>query len=656
MNRTIFSCICLSLWTIMSCNEEFDEHYKTSGKSTIKENIVDVLRANPDFSLFVEAIDRLDLSNTLGKSAIYTCLAQTNKDVESYLKSKGYASIQDVPTDELTVWLNFHLIMGMYYRYDIELRTSTYSDPDDLSFYRSNTNWKTREDSKHPGKFLRLYTTPWLTERGGDYQYLHNIAVDPDVFMAEDVAFSDQYDIDASNGVIHVLSAPLEPLPRADEAIARDTSLSIVNSWLDRFVQYNIKGPQEDGKIDTTKIKSYGSIGANLANEASKLTFIAPTNESIRKFFSPYLADNFYNCYDSIPNSLVAPILQTALVSDYFGMSDITRGNRVPFIRSVASTYIRKGNDVEPYYAGGVPSSNAMIYKIDKMMTPPLLNSVEGGIHVNKSKYSQWGVMVNNAYINGLTDPLMYEHPLRTILIQPDDLWEVYVSDMKSEERDSMSRVLYTSIILDNIQDGEFENNKYYNTSCGSLLYKDKSFIDYRNTVVKLRSGKAVWSGSNGAIYDVDGFFHPLSAADTMQNLYKMYLEETEEYTLFKIACDLSGVSEKLKLAGSFQYTILAPTDEAMIEAGMEDMNYSEEEMREFVQRHVIQRKIFTDGKFSGVINNMNGELISLSGAWDSFTITDESGQSIPFILEKSNRQANNGVLHHVTKVLKKKQ
>ena len=97
-----------------------------------------------------------------------------------------------------------------------------------------------------------------------------------------------------------------------------------------------------------------------------------------------------------------------------------------------------------------------MIYKVDKMATPPVLNSVEGGIYFNQSKYKEWGKMISKGYVTGLTDVLLYEHPDRTILIQPDDVWPQFVEDYESTELDSLALHLYASIINANVQNGEF--------------------------------------------------------------------------------------------------------------------------------------------------------------------------------------------------------
>lgn len=73
-------------------------------------------------------------------------------------------------------------------------------------------------------------------------------------------------------------------------------------------------------------------------------------------------------------------------------------------------------------------------------------------------------------------------------MIQPDDVWPQFVEDYESTELDSLALHLYASIINANIQNGEFKNNTYYSTSCGSIFYKEGTFSDYSGKTVNLKS------------------------------------------------------------------------------------------------------------------------------------------------------------------------
>lgn len=642
--RLLQLCAILLLLMVVSCREEFNKQYESTGRSTIDKNIVQVLREDPDFSLFVAMIDRLNLATTLGESAIYTCLAPRNKDVEAYLNKNGYASIESIPENKLQVWVNYHLIVGMYYTYDLAKKTLA-AKPEERAFYQT-CGYRTRQDSKNKGKRVRLYTQEYLNERASDYRYLQNM--EGDGFMIEGVKFSEKVDIDAANGVIHVLAEPLDILPRADEAIAADTSLSIANAWLERYVTWSIKGADAFGKIDTTKIKGY-ILGTNIADEAAQLTFVVPTNKAIRDFFGKYLEENFYNEYDSIPTSLVRPILESGLVNSYWGMSDITN-NPNSFVNIIFG-YPRKVNDIQANYVAGLPSSNADIYKLDKLLEPPVLNSVEGGIYINQKRYKEWGKMMGKGLNAGLTDPLQYNHAERTLLVQPDRYWNKFVEDYKALEVDTLRWTLGAGIINLKITNGEFQH-RYYSTSYGALLFENNQFVDYKGQKANLLSKKSTWDGSNGSIYEIDNFLNPLLTSDTTQNIYKLCLVPSETFSLFRTACDITGLDKELREVGYFNFTIFAPTDEAFRDAGLGGLEMPLDELRKLLERHIVKRKIFTDGAFSGRINNMAGEILTFSGGWESFTLTTSSGQSIQVLPGEANIQANNGVLHGIATIL----
>ena len=642
---------------ISGCQQEFDKHFESQEGASANESIVSVLRRDTTLSLFVDAIDRLDFDRSLSKSGIFTCFAPTNEDTRKFLNDHGATSMDAIDEGLLIEWVNYHFIIGLYYKYDFNKQLRSVTDDLSISYFRKSI-FPTRGEERYPSKFIRVFSSDFFLNRAEDYKKISGQEITGNTFAVNDVFISERYDIKTSNGVIHVLESPLNIAPRADIAIASDPELSIINSWLDNYIAYDLKGIDEaTGIFDTTKIKKY-TFGADIAKEANKYTFIAPTNEAMEKFFGPYMEENFDNNWDTIPMKIKDMVVKALFAPDHWGMSDITRGYKPPtYFKSVSNVYLRLANDVEPYYESSVASSNAIIYKVNTMPTPPLLNSVEGGIHLNPKRYSQWAKMLGKLSI--LTEHLLYAHPIRTLLVQPDSVWIKLVDDYTAAEKDSLGWSISTGIIDLEVYNGEFEY-RYYSTSYGSILYKDGVFTDYLENEMKLLCKDEKFRGTNGAIYEVEGFLEPLSYRDTSKTVYKYRIRDrynadsTMTYSLFNTALEITGLSELLNEVGSFTFTIFAPTDQAFKDAGLEDLNLiTTEELTMILKRHIIQRKIFTDGVYKGQIVNLNNELFDISGAWDNFKVTTEGGVSLKFVNGEMNQQGNNGVLHAVSNLLK---
>ena len=60
---------------------------------------------------------------------------------------------------------------------------------------------------------------------------------------------------------------------------------------------------------------------------------------------------------------------------------------------------------------------------------------------------------------------------------------------------------------------------------------------------------------------------------------------------------------------------------------------------------------LFTDGVSEGIITLMDGSTRTFSGSWDNCRI-QTTYNSAGFLLDKSNRQGSNGVLHIVDKLI----
>jgi uncharacterized surface protein with fasciclin (FAS1) repeats len=623
----------------ISCSKEFEEHYNPERR--IDKNIVQILSEDPDLTEFVKIIDKLDLRRTLGEAAIYTCFAPTNEQVNEYFKSRGFSSVNDAPELELRRYVNNHFINGMYYKYDIEKKYKeaiTGLNPTKATFYT------TRSEASLPAKSIRIFTPSFFTAQQDDYKALYNIAGNG--FMIGTAKISEiKFDIDASNGVIHVLQSPLEVMPRTDAAIAGDSEVSVYNKWLETTVTYSLGEKDEFGWVDTALIKSY-SIGRNLADENVLTTMFVPTNEALMNYFKPYLPD-LYNTIDSVPKLIISEVLKSSVLADTWFKSDIVRNN--PELRT--NNYAQVLGKIAPTIVGAVSASNSIIYKVNKMLEPPKLNSVEGGVYMKKRIYGQWDWMFQHTTLeSGLTDGLYFQHGLRTILLQPDEAWGFPLAeDMDAATLLIRQNACRTGILnIDVRSDGGFRK-RFYPTEFGYVLFDNNRFTDYTGNSVSLLKSTPTWERSNGAIYEIDGFLTPMNKTDVTRTVYSL-IQKDPELSLFTTACTKSGLIAELNLTGFFSYTVMAPTNSAIQAAGLQINSMTAEALKNFVNAYIIpNRYVFSDGVSQGNMLDKGGHYLTISGAWDSFSITNTAGKSVKPVA--SNLQGCNGVIHKINQV-----
>lgn len=630
--------VTLTLFGI-SCSKEFEEHYNPRTK--VDKNIIEVLAEDPELSDFVKVIDKVGLRKELGEAAIYTCLAPTNEHVQAFIKANGIGTIDAAPEPLLRQYVNAHFINGMYYKYDIEKR---YIDAAKGGLAPSRaTYYTTRGEGNLKAKSIRIFTQPFFNVQSDDYKAIYNI--DGNGFTVESAKVHEtKHDIDAVNGVVHVLTSPLPNLPTTDAAIASEGGMSIFNRWLEAHVGYVLGPKDEFGWVDTTLVKTYPGL-RNLADEAVLSTMFVPTDEAILQYFTPLLP-HFGGTLDSIPDFVKTQVVKTAILADPWFKSDIVRDN--PKIR--IGGFPQEVSKISPTIVGSVLSSNSVIYKVNKVVESPILHSVEGGVYMREKYYNQWVQMfITTNLEDGLTDGLYYQHADKTILVQPDDFWTGPIAeDMTAEEREARRKECRTGIFNIDVRDDGGFRKRYYSTEFGWILFDNNRFIDYTGNSVSLLSRQPVWEKSNGAIFEIDGFLKPMDQLDLTRTVFALIAADPQ-YSQFKSAITKAGLESELKLTGFFSYTVLAPTNTAMQAAGINVATSTPEQMRTFVGKHIIpNRSVFTDGVSQGVIPNKNGELVTLSGAWETFSIANPQKTIKPTPLTEANKQGNNGVIHKV--------
>jgi len=147
-------------------------------------NIVEVAKSNDDFSILVEALTRVNLTDTLSGDGDFTVFAPTNAAFEEYLDG---VSIDKVDVDSLTNILLTHVLSGKIEKLDLlDSDTVTALNENDISISAFFKWWK-------------------ISSKKKTKQFEQHI----DVFLNDDTEVT-AFDIMTSNGVIHVIDSVLD--------------------------------------------------------------------------------------------------------------------------------------------------------------------------------------------------------------------------------------------------------------------------------------------------------------------------------------------------------------------------------------------------------------------------------------------------------------
>lgn len=669
----------LRLWAVLlglllaatACREEFNEHYEASALAGL--NVVQVLGEYEDLSLFAQLVEKAGLSTTLGESGIYTVVAPRNEQVQQWLDEAGY-TVDNVPDNVLIPWLNYHFVPGRYYVYDLEEQYDALLDVNfdlypynNLTYYSGNYFLRmSRGDKHYDSKPIRFFTSSYLDLYHDDYVEMRG--VEPGDFMVEGAAVSPtDRDIAASNGVVHVLDSYLPMAPRCDEAIFAQNDCSIVQGWMEMFRRTEVKGADSDdpnSEVDTTSVTvfSFNSEGTgydcNIADETFNPTVLVPTDAAVQAYLGEYMtADQFGTDYDSIPRVLLAQMLQSLVIDDYSTLGPtLLSPSYTP--QSYNGTVLSLRNDLPSMISEAVLSSNATVYKLNEFPELPIFTCAEAGLYIKQNHYSIVNDLIEATDFNVGLSSSTYQSYDCTLLLPPDESWDKTLEEYDQNYLDSLaSDVLTMGAILANVENGEFEHRYYLTRSGSSLLYEDGTFTDPWGNTFSLTSSTPTYTSESGAIYDVDGIGKMLYSTDTTITLVKR-MQEVPELSNFLEICRLGGgVWYTLLNSVILDYTVFAPTNEALAAEGIVLSELTPSEAVLIASRHIISsRKIFTDGQTSGNYTAFDGTQLTFSGAWDDFHIStqysqagiepDADGRAL------SNIQCSNGVLHCIDAVI----
>lgn len=183
------------LGSALSCNLDDDGTVPVPN-----ETIVDIVAKNAELSTLASALQKANLESVLEGSDLYTLFAPSNTAFSSFLSSKGFASVDAVPTETLRQILLNHVLPG-------RVEASTFTN-------LQKNYIQTSAEGPTTGTNLVMYfdATSGLTLNG-----TINVS---------------QADIVASNGLLHLTDAVID-LPTLKTFISFDDNFADFDTALD---------------------------------------------------------------------------------------------------------------------------------------------------------------------------------------------------------------------------------------------------------------------------------------------------------------------------------------------------------------------------------------------------------------------------------------
>lgn len=296
--------------TFSACNKD-DEDVTPTNPIEPAPSIVQIATGNDDFSILVEALTKANLVTALQGDGPYTVFAPTNQAFEDLFTELKVSGIEDLSAEALTPILLYHVV-------GVEAKSSILS----TGYFETLNN--TAPDEKNVSLFVEV--------DGG--------------VMLNGATKVTTADVEASNGVVHIIDKVLLPPSIVDLAISNPNFSTLVQAVLK----------------------------ANLAEALSAVgpyTVFAPTNQAFEDLFEALEVEGL----DDLSAEALTPILLYHVVSGNVTSSMVSTG-MVPTLNEEASLDVMASdagvmiNETTKVIAVDVQGTNGVIHAIDKVLLP----------------------------------------------------------------------------------------------------------------------------------------------------------------------------------------------------------------------------------------------------------------------------------------------
>lgn len=454
MKKKYFILVFILFAAFVRCTDEKEAYYEEP--DWLEPPIYNVLEEKGRFSDYLACVDRTLYAATMKEGGLSTVFAPNNEAFKVYLTQKGYASVNDIPQEEVEAIVAYSIV---YSRYKFEnlgdyftkaaatdnvpvnylkgqaVKRMTnyyplaYRDPD------FDNKWVVDSYIEGASIFFSYKYLPVFMQTHFSYSGL--TAADYETFYPE-TAFAGanvlggkilEADMKARNGIAHEISSVNYPLDNMDKFL-REHQYSEFKSLLDIKTlsgEYAYKSYKEEPalaedlklirpewQVDKVYQKYYSKLAVDpsqdyhvsvdgvLDTEKNGHTLFVPTNEVLKEYVETRLL-KYYDSLDELPIEAVSILLNAHMSTEMiwpsqFKTAKISSGE---FLNGVGAS--GPGFD-EMNILDKRLTSNGFIYTIDKVIKSKVLETLYSEIYLNP-RYS----LLNTAFINYYNSSLLSE-------------------------------------------------------------------------------------------------------------------------------------------------------------------------------------------------------------------------------------------------------
>ena len=409
-----------------SCMSELDKYYEIP--DWLKGDSWKVMESKGNLKLFMSAIERSSYKDLIQGKGIITVMAPTDSAFQAYLIKHNYATVEDIPQDELDQLIGFHVMqysynkdalisykpggaesldpMGMYYKFRTYSREGISTETDPVlgkSFKVIHT------DRLLPIFSYKLFQGNSIDAKS-NYEFLFpgSTWTGNNGFNVCDASVL-EYTQPSDNGFVYTLNKVLEPLPTVYQSLAADNDYSTFVGMYDRFKTYTYDevATNNYGEGDSLFVRDYDGGLPSISSEWYTTTYsadytsyisfnvFAPRNDALQSFFDKYWAP-YYNSLSEVRFEPLLSVLSnhvytsTLLFPEQIEAGTIKSRWGTPIVFDRSKAVKRK------------VCENGSVYGLTDVVVPPMFDMVTGPMYRDPKYTMMLDMMINGSLISTL--------------------------------------------------------------------------------------------------------------------------------------------------------------------------------------------------------------------------------------------------------------